>query len=151
MLKPIYIVFGSTDGGAENVAECLQAQLEIDGKEARLLDRNSWHELTTGPAVCLAVVATTGAGDFPKNILPLFKQLSMQDTMYDHLSYAVLAMGDTCFGDTFCMAGKKMDDLLANLNARPLMPLTTIDASEVQNPMELAEPWLDMVCEHIEA
>lgn len=132
------------------VAEQLYAQLEIDGKKVQILDRNSWDVLATEPAICLVIVATTGAGDFPKNILPLFKQLSLKEAMYEDLSYAVLGLGDTCFGDTFCMAGKKMDGLFAELNAKPIMSLTTIDASEVRDPMEVAVPWLDLVYAQLE-
>jgi len=149
-LKPIYIIFGSVNGGAKLVAHELRAQLESDGRAVKVLDKNSWDFLTAEPAICLVIVATTGAGDLPKNISPFFEYLCLKDEKYEDLSYAVLGLGDSCFGETFCMAGKRLDSIFADLNAKPILPLTTIDASDVRDPMEVAVPWLDKVCHRLE-
>lgn len=149
-MRPIYIVYGSVNGGAGWVAHELHAQLQDKGKIVRIIDDNDWAVLQEGQAVCLVIVATTGAGDYPKNIIPFVKFLEAKTPDCSALSYAVLALGDTCFGDTFCMAGKRIDRLLSQLDARPILSVTTVDATEIPDPMDMAVPWLDRVCHLIE-
>jgi sulfite reductase alpha subunit-like flavoprotein len=143
-------VFGSVHGHSKIVANELHTKLANDGKDVTILGTDTWDLLSAKPAICLVIVATTGAGDLPKNILPFYDHLRQKEEKYDDLSYAVLGLGDRCFRETFCSAGKRMDSLLIELNADPLLPLTTIDASDIPDPMEVATPWLDKIISNLE-
>lgn len=149
-MKPIYIAYGSVHGHAKTVANELHTKLASDGKNVTILDNNTWGLVSDEPAICLVIVATTGAGDLPKNILPFYNHLCLKEDKYDDLSYAVLGLGDRCYRETFCNAGKRMDALLLELKSESLLPLTTIDASEIADPMEVAVPWLDKIMSHLE-
>lgn len=58
-----------------------------------------------------------------------------------HFRYAIVNLGDSSFGDTYCGAGKLMDELLSDLGATPLAVPLEIDACETLMPEEEALPW----------
>ena len=55
---------------------------------------------------------------------------------------AVLALGDSSYGDTFCGGGEMVRELYAELGIREVLPMLRLDASETASPEADAEPWL---------
>ncbi len=91
----------------------------------------------------MAVTSTTGMGELPDNLMPLYS--SIRDTLpaaWRGLPGAVIGLGDSSYGDTFCGGGEQMRELFAELGVREVLPMLRLDASETVTPEADAEPWL---------
>ncbi|WP_086931981.1 flavodoxin domain-containing protein [Agarilytica rhodophyticola] len=145
-MLPVYLIFGSVYGTAEMVATETLSIFENNGLAASILDESNWH-LIEGEAAFVAIItSTTGAGDLPENIEKFYQHYSKSEAgLLKKISYSVLALGDSSYGNTFCMAGKRLDALLGELNATRIKDLTMIDACEVFDPMEAAAPWAEKI------
>ncbi|QIZ78886.1 flavodoxin [Ferrimonas lipolytica] len=142
MLK-IYFLVGSVYGGAEDVAEQLQPEIEKAGYAFEYLEQ--WEEATFSKlngSNLLVVTSTTGSGDLPDNIAPLFQQLKDRFPLLPDSRYGVIALGDSSYGDTFCGAGRQFDELLQELGAQRVGELLQIDACETMEPEIPALKWL---------
>jgi len=91
-------------GTAEEVARHAESLLKAAGLEAWHAARATQHDLEGfGPQALLAVTSTTGMGELPDNLMPLFS--SIRDTLpaaWRGLPGAVIALGDSSYGDTYC-------------------------------------------------
>src|SRR5690606_4872121 len=65
-----------------------------------------------------------------------------QPPAWHGLPGAVIALGDSSYGDTFCGAGEQIRELYAELGIREVLPMLRLDASETVTPEVDAEPWL---------
>ena len=93
--------------------------------------------------VLLVVSATHGAGDIPTNILPLAETLERDKPDLSGHRYGIIALGDMTYQDTFCGAGKKLDDIFAVCGARRIGERLEVDASEQPLPDEEALTWIE--------
>ena len=91
----------------------------------------------------LVVCATHGAGDIPTNILPLAETLERDHPDLSGHRYGIIALGDMTYQDTFCGAGKKLDDIFASCGARRIGERLEVDASEQPLPDEEALTWIE--------
>ena len=139
-MSNITLITGSTLGGAEYVADHLAELLEQDGHGTEVINRADLAALTTD-TIWLIVCSTHGAGDFPDNIQPFIKQLSEQQPDLSSLQYGVISLGDSSY-DTFCAAGKAIDEQLQSLGATRLGERLDIDVSQHSVPEDPAESWL---------
>ena len=95
------------------------------------------------PQALLAVTSTTGMGELPDNLMPLYS--SLRDSLpaaFRGLPGAVIALGDSSYGDTYCGGGEQLRELFAELGVREVQPMLQLDASETVTPETDAEPWL---------
>lgn len=79
----------------------------------------------------LVVTSTTGQGDLPDSIVPLYE--GMKDMYQPHLRYGIIALGDSTYAN-FCGGGKTFDALLQEQGARRIGDMLMIDASEDPEP-----------------
>ena len=86
--------------------------------------------------------STTGQGDIPANLAELYNQLNSTFPMLTNKPFGIVAMGDRSYGDTFCAAGRSFDELLRDLQAKPVGNRLEIDACEDFEPWPVTEPWL---------
>jgi len=140
----VAILSGSVYGTAEEVARHAQNLLKDAGFETFYNSRASLADIQAfGPEAILAVTSTTGMGELPDNLQPLFFSLRDQLPMaWRGLPGAVIGLGDASYGDTFCGGGEQMRELFAELGVREVQEMLRLDASESVTPETDAEPWL---------
>lgn len=140
----VAILSGSVYGTAEEVARHAANILKTAGFETFHNPRASLADVQAfGPDVFLAVTSTTGMGELPDNLQPLYWMIRDQlPAAWRGLPGAVIGLGDASYGDTFCGGGEQMRELFAELGLREVLPMLRLDASESVTPETDAEPWL---------
>ncbi|MGV8844406.1 MAG: flavodoxin [Pseudomonas sp.] len=139
----IAILSGSVYGAAEEVARHAQKVLETAGFEAWHNPRASLADIVAfAPQAFLAVTSTTGMGELPDNLQPLYFALRDQLPNWRGLPGAVISLGDSSYADTYCAGGELLSELFAELGLREVQPMLRLDASETVDPEADAEPWL---------
>jgi len=141
----VAILSGSVYGTAEEVARHAQQQLKAQGHDAWYNPRASLEDIQTfAPEAFLAVTSTTGMGELPDNLMPLYSQIrDVLPGAWRGLPGAVIALGDSSYGDTYCGGGQQMHELFGELGVREVQPMLQLDASETVTPETDAEPWLE--------
>lgn len=137
----IDLIVGSMLGTAEYVADEVEQQLVEDHHVNQYLDADL-HDLSTdGSHTWLICTSTHGAGDYPDNIASFAEQLKEERPDLTHLKYGVIALGDSQY-DTFCEAGRNVDELLHELGATRIGTRLEIDVQEHDIPEDVALEWL---------
>ena len=140
----VAILSGSVYGTAEELARHAESRLKAAGLEAWHKSSVTLEELQTfAPEALLCITATTGMGELPDNLQPLYFALRDHLPNWRGLPGAVLALGDSSYGDTFCGGGELVSELYDELGIRQVLPMLRLDASESADPQGDAEPWLD--------
>ncbi|WP_108446461.1 flavodoxin [Halomonas denitrificans] len=141
MLK---IIVGTMYGGALDVAEQVKPLFEEAGYEVAIFDQPTLDDLIGSPTdLALFCVSTTGSGDLPGNIVPFARALEEQSPGLGSLRYGLIALGDSSYGDTFCGAGRYLDELLEGQGAQRLGERLEIDAMETFMADDAALPWVE--------
>ncbi|NWA07699.1 flavodoxin [Pseudomonas gingeri] len=140
----VAILSGSVYGTAEEVARHAQRVLEKAGFEAWHNPRATLADIQAfAPQAFLVVTATTGMGELPDNVQPLYSAIRDQlPAAWRGQPGAVIALGDSCYGDTFCGGGEQFRELFAELGVHEVQEMLRLDASETVTPETDAEPWL---------
>ncbi|PNA05076.1 MULTISPECIES: flavodoxin [unclassified Pseudomonas] len=143
----VAILSGSVYGTAEEVARNAQSLLNAAGFETFYNARASLADLQAfGPEALLGVTSTTGMGELPDNLQPLYSAIRDQlPAAWRGLPGAVIALGDASYGDTFCGGGEQLRELFGELGVREVQDMLRIDASESVTPETDAEPWLEQL------
>lgn len=140
-MAEVGIFVGTMYGNSLLVAEEAETILSGLGHQAKVFEDpmvSDW-ESYTGKYV-LVVTSTTGQGDLPDSIVPLFNDL--QDMYQPHLRYGVIALGDSTYAN-FCGGGKRFDALLQEQGAQRIGDMLMIDASEDPEPESISNPWVE--------
>jgi MioC protein len=140
----VAILSGSVYGTAEEVARHAQNLLKAAGFETFYNARATLADIQAfGPQAFLAVTSTTGMGELPDNLQPLYSNIRDQlPAAWRGLPGAVIALGDASYGDTFCGGGEQIRELFEELGVTEVQEMLRIDASESVTPETDAEPWL---------
>ncbi|WP_110948144.1 flavodoxin [Pseudomonas bohemica] len=140
----VAIVSGSVYGSAEEVARHAQQIIKDAGHEVLFNPRATLADLQAfAPEAFLAVTSTTGLGELPDNILPLYSQIrDVLPAAWRGLPGGVIALGDASYGDTFCGGGEQLRELFVELGINEVQQMLRLDASETVTPESDAEPWL---------
>ena len=143
----VAILSGSVYGTAEEVARHAQNLLNAAGFETFYNARASLADLQAfGPEALLGVTSTTGMGELPDNLQPLYSAIRDQlPAAWRGLPGAVIALGDASYGDTFCGGGEQLRELFGELGVQEVQDMLRIDASESVTPETGAEPWLEQL------
>jgi MioC protein len=148
----VAILSGSVYGTAEELARHATTRLRAAGLDAWHKSPMSLEELRAfAPQALLCVTATTGMGELPDNLQPLYFALRDQLPNWRGLPGAVLALGDSSYADTFCGGGELVHELYQELGIREVLPMLRLDASESADPQGDAEPWLSELILQLQA
>jgi sulfite reductase alpha subunit-like flavoprotein len=153
--SPLYILYGSATGNAEQIAKDLAARHEAVVKQQASffasvvcceLDQFKKHQSvweTPGPCkhALLIVASTTGNGDPPENASKFMRTIKRKTTprVFEHCVYAVLGLGDTNY-DQFCQTGKVIDKRVNELGGTRIKPLECADEGTGQLE-QVVEGW----------
>jgi flavodoxin len=140
----IGIVVGSVYGNAQNVAEHAQGCLEEFGHDVTLSTDPELEILTESDAL-LVITSTTGMGDVPPNLELFYADAQADMPMLDGKKYAVVALGDSSYCESYCGAGKQFVELFESLQGKQVAPLLEVDAMETFEPEVDVVEWLKTV------
>ncbi|MDR8390708.1 flavodoxin domain-containing protein [Aliifodinibius sp. S!AR15-10] len=120
-VEPICVFYGTTTGNSEMLAEETTEKLREMGFPATL---SSTEGVTAGVlyqmGTLLLLMSTDNEGDPPMMAEKFYESLADKKVAdLDHLSFSVLALGDSYYPD-FCQAGKDFDRMLEMMGAHRL-------------------------------
>lgn len=139
----VAIFSGSVYGTAEEVARHAEGLLKAAGFEAWHNPRASLDDVFAfAPEAFLAVTSTTGMGELPDNLQPLYFAIRDSFPAWSGMPGGVIALGDSSYGDTFCGGGELVRELYAELGITEVQDMLRLDSSESVTPESDAEPWL---------
>lgn len=135
---------GSVYGVAEDVARRAESLFKAAGFETFYSPRATLAELLAfGPQALLGVTSTTGLGELPDSLQPLYADLRDQlPAVLRGLPGGVIGLGDASYDDTYCGGGEIIRELFAELGVRETLPMLRLDASETVDHEDDAEPWV---------
>ena len=144
MPERIAILYGSQSGNASLVAEAIASRLTAAGLPATVLPEDGIEPAALAAIDTLFVCTSShGHGELPDNLTPTHARLVAERPDLSHLSFGVIALGDSTYSDTYCGAGATMDRLLEELGARRLKPRLEVDVSIETFAEEPALDWID--------
>jgi sulfite reductase (NADPH) flavoprotein alpha-component len=136
------IVYGSQTGNGKRIAERLGRAAESAGLAVRVFAARDYPlKDLAGERLLAVVISTHGDGDPPDDARGFVEHITgKRAPKLDGLAYSVLALGDSSY-PKFCETGRQVDERLAALGARRLLPRVECDVDFER----LAAPWLDQV------
>ena len=93
------------------------------------------------PEPCVA--QTTSSTSLPRKSAALAETLERDKPDLSGHRYGIIALGDMTYQDTFCGAGKKLDEIFASCGAKRIGERLEVDASEQPLPDEEALTWIE--------
>lgn len=135
------IIAGTVYGNAQHVAEQVEESLAEQGIDCSLESDPSVADFSDADAL-LIITSTTGQGDVPPNLEFVFSDLKDESPMLTGKPFAVAALGDSSYGDSFCGAGKQFQALLTELQADAVADMLEIDAMETLEPEKDVLEWV---------
>lgn len=128
------IVYASQTGYAEQLAWRTAHSLHQAGIAARVLGLD---KLTTRDVAetekALFVVSTYGQGEPPDNARLFAKKQLNQPQALEHLQYAILALGDREYRDSFCGFAHQVNAWLKQSGAKSLFELVEVNNGSAQD------------------
>lgn len=124
----IHILFGTTTGNSEMLADEAAEKLKEIGSSIVVSGMEDFNpdELYRIETL-LVITSTDNEGDPPFMAEGFYKFLDGKtEADLDHLSYSVLALGDSYYPD-FCQAGKDFDRMLERLGGRRIVERVDCD------------------------
>ncbi|MCE0802326.1 flavodoxin [Buttiauxella sp. A2-C1_F] len=142
-MAEVGIFVGTMYGNSLLVAEEAAAILKKNGHKATVFEDPEladWQKYSD--QYVLVVTSTTGQGDLPDSIVPLFQALKDKIGYQPELHYGLIALGDSNY-EHFCGGGKQFDSLLQEQGAKRVGTVLAIDANDHPEPESVSNPWVE--------
>src|SRR5688572_15034241 len=139
-LPTLTIISASHTGNGRKISEKLLAAVQALGMQARMIKAGDYQPREIAKEKLLYVVISThGDGDPPDEARGLYEFLGTKRApQLPELQYSVLSLGDSSY-PKFCEAGRVVDERLAKLGAKRLLPRVDCDVDFEK----LATTWAD--------
>lgn len=138
----VTILVGSITGTATIVADEVEGVLRELGHEVRVVPMDGLSaDVFDSGGVYLICTSTYGKGNVPDNAAHLYASLVDARPDLFHVTYGVIALGDSRYAKTFCNGGRRFDGILAELGARRIGDVMFHDASSGSLAEEDAAEW----------
>jgi flavodoxin len=147
-MSSISIFAGSVYGNAQFVAEEVHDMLGAQGIESEVFTDPETSDFTDAESV-LVITSTTGQGDVPPNLELFHSDLSDTLPLMNGKPFAVVALGDSSYGESFCGGGRQFFSLLSELQGTPVAEMFAVDAIETLSPEEEVVPWVKAIAEKL--
>jgi len=136
----VTILSASHTGNGRKISEKLLSNVQALGVQARMVKAGDFNPREIAKEKLLYIVISThGDGDPPDEARALYEFLGTKRApQLPELQFAVLALGDTSY-PKFCEAGRVVDERLAKLGAKRLLPRVDCDVDFEK----LAQGWAD--------
>lgn len=138
------IIAGTVYGNAQHVAEQVEENLAEQGIDCELESDPSVNDFTDADAL-LIITSTTGQGDVPPNVEFAFSDLKDEAPQLNGKPFAVAALGDSSYGESFCGAGKQFYTLLQSLQGNAVADMFAVDAMETLEPEKDVVEWVNSI------
>jgi sulfite reductase (NADPH) flavoprotein alpha-component len=140
--KPLAILYGSQTGTAEGLAKKASKLASKHGFAGKLVCMDKHESVDWSKERHLLVITSTyGDGEPPDNAQGFWGHLKGEGAgHFAHLSYSVLALGDTNYS-AFCQFGVNCDERLAELGANRFHPRAECDVDYES----ASKAWMDGV------
>lgn len=147
-MSSISIFAGSVYGNAQHVAEEVHDMLGAQGIESEVFTDPELSDFIDAESV-LVITSTTGQGDVPPNLELFHSDLADTFPLMDSKPFAVVALGDSSYGESFCGGGRQFFELLSELQGKPVAEMFEVDALETLTPEEEVVPWVKAIAEKL--
>ena len=135
------IFVATMTGLADLCGEEIETALGCAGVACERLLMDGLDPSAFAPFGLIVIVSSTyGHGEIPDNGQTLFAAIQAGADLSDK-QYAVFALGDRTYSDTFCAAGDSWDRLLSNSGAQRVIDLERHDASSGTLAEDVAGAW----------
>jgi sulfite reductase (NADPH) flavoprotein alpha-component len=134
------IISASHTGNGRKISEKLLAAVQAAGVQARMVKAGDYQPREIAKEKLLYIVISThGDGDPPDEARGIYEFLGTKRApQLPELQYSILALGDSSY-PKFCEAGRVVDERLAKLGAKRLLPRVDCDVDFEK----LATTWAD--------
>jgi len=125
-VKPLNI-YGTETGNSKKIASNLLATFKKNKIQAKAVDVFQYDVTKLEKeSLVVFVMSTQGEGEFPQNAVAFYEKLKTSEVNLSKVSFAVLGLGDSSY-PLFCNAGVLLDEVLAEKDAKRLLPLVKAD------------------------
>ncbi len=147
-MRSVSIFAGSVYGNAQHVAEEAKAMFESKGVECEVFTDPETSDFSDAEAV-VVITSTTGQGDVPPNLELFHSDLRDEFPLMNAKPFAVAALGDSSYSDSFCGGGRHFQELLIELQGKPVADMLEVDAIETLAAEDEVVPWLEGLVESL--
>ena len=140
-MRSVSIFVGSVYGNAQHVAEEVQTMFASKGVESEIFTDPETSDFSEAESI-VVITSSTGQGDVPPNLELFHSDLRDEFPLMNGKPFAVAALGDSSYGDSFCGAGRQFQELLEELQGMPVASMLEVDAIETLAAEEEIVPWL---------
>lgn len=125
------VVHASQTGGAIRLANVTAAAFAAAQQSAKVIPMSQLCDADLRSArTALLIISTHGDGSPPDSARSFAKHIMSKPGHYEHLEYAVLALGDREYPD-FCRFGREVDEWLSASDARRRFERVEMDGDDV--------------------
>ena len=140
-MAKIQIIVGTVEGTAWKAAQSAAVIMEKLGHQAEVNEETTPQDLLRDAnEILLVCCSTTGNGEIPRNIYPVYSALDNERLNLSGRRYGVIALGDRGY-PRFAHAGLLLEDAFYRSGARRIGEMLTIDAQVEDRPHFAAAIW----------